>query len=88
MKSIYQKWLLRAIIIAVAGVIILLIGALIWEDPVHPFMFLGYFLLFCAVGLKWYIWRCPSCKHSFSMRARYIPQICPYCGCKIQEDQP
>lgn len=76
----FKTGLIAALVAALLGVILLLIGGLRYGVPTGPIMYAGYALLLAAVIIKRVTWRCPSCGVPFRMNSIRLPLRCPSCG--------
>lgn len=66
---------------------ILVGGALSRSLEPHPLLWVGVALFLAGVVLTVFKARCPKCGCYLAFQVKRMPQYCPECGAKLDEDE-
>ena len=69
-----------------AGLLVILIGALVFQDETSQSIYVGAVIMVTAIFQSYLFYKCPHCKQGFDI-AKEPPERCPKCKRKLESKQ-
>ena len=66
-----------------AGLLVILIGALVFQDETSRSIYVGAMIMVTAIFQSYLFYKCPHCKQGFDI-AKEPPERCPKCKRKLE----
>lgn len=76
--------------ISVVGILLTLVAGGLLSRPLqpHPLLWVGVVLFLAGVVLTVFKARCPKCGCYLAFQVKHMPEYCPQCGAKLEQDEP
>lgn len=75
--------------ISAVGILLILVAGGLLSRPLepHPLLWVGVVLFLAGVVLTVFKARCPKCGCYLAFQVKRMPEYCPQCGAKLEQDE-